>query len=229
MAATLHVLRVFLGPAGSGGNPLGVFPDGGSIAEDARQSVAADLGFSETVFVDAVDDDGARIAIYTPARQLPFAGHPTVGTSWLLSRRGTPVQVLHVLAGDVATWQADDLTWIRGRPEWAFDIGAEQLASPADVEAIREAPPERRSWYPWAWIDEGAGLLRSRFFAEEVGIVEDEATGLAAVAMGGMLGRSLTIRQGKGSELYVRPGHGGTVEVGGRVVEDDVREYSLPT
>jgi len=80
----LHVLRVFLGDGGTGGNPLGVFLDGGSVPEGRRQDVAADLGFSETVFVD----DAARgeIRIYTPAVEIPFAGHPVVGTAWLLER-----------------------------------------------------------------------------------------------------------------------------------------------
>ena len=57
----LHVLRVFIGPDGSGGNPLGVFVEGGEIAPERRQAVAHDLDFSETVFVDSVDDGVARI------------------------------------------------------------------------------------------------------------------------------------------------------------------------
>ena len=80
----LHVLRVFLGPDGRGGNPLGVFLDGGVFPRDRRLAVAHELGFSETVFVDEVDGDRARIAIYTPAMEMAFAGHPSVGTSWLL-------------------------------------------------------------------------------------------------------------------------------------------------
>ena len=53
------------------------------------------------------------------------------------------------------------------------------------------------------------GELRSRYFATDVGIREDEATGAAAVVIGERLGRPLTIRQGVGSELHVRPGPGG--------------------
>ena len=75
----VHVLRVFIGPGGSGGNPLGVFVEGAVIAPERRQAVAHELNFSETVFVDSVDDGVARIAIHTPATELPFAGHPTVG------------------------------------------------------------------------------------------------------------------------------------------------------
>ena len=79
---TLHTLRVFLGPDGEGGNPLGVFPDGHLIAPADRQAVAAELGFSETVFVD--DRATGELRIFTPAVELPLAGHPLVGTAWLL-------------------------------------------------------------------------------------------------------------------------------------------------
>ena len=74
-----------------------------------------------------------------------------------------------------------------------------------------------RGRYVWAWEDETAGRLRSRYFPTDLGIAEDEATGAAAVVMGDRLGRPLTIRQGVGSELHVRPRGDGTIEVGGRV------------
>ncbi|HEX5147953.1 MAG TPA: PhzF family phenazine biosynthesis protein [Candidatus Limnocylindrales bacterium] len=102
----VHILRVFLGPDGGGGNPLGVFLDGGAIDTGRRLGVAQELGFSETVFVDEVAGGSARIAIFTPGTELPFAGHPTVGTSWLLAEVGTPVDApgprwrrRHVAAG----------------------------------------------------------------------------------------------------------------------------------
>jgi predicted PhzF superfamily epimerase YddE/YHI9 len=78
--------------------------------------------------------------------------------------------------------------------------------------------------YVWAWIDETSGSIRSRYFATDYGIVEDEATGAAAVAMGGDLRRDLTIRQGVGSEILVRPQPDGTIEIGGRVALVEVRE-----
>ena len=81
--------------------------------------------------------------------------------------------------------------------------------------------------YVWAWIDESAGIVRSRSFPTDFGIAEDEATGIAAVAMGGMIGRPLTICQGIGSEIAVVPGGDGTVEIGGRVELVEAREYPL--
>jgi predicted PhzF superfamily epimerase YddE/YHI9 len=224
----LHVLRVFLGPDGGGGNPLGVFLDGSSVPRDRRQAVAADLGLSETVFVDAVAPPVAEVAIFTPAIEMRFAGHPTVGTSWLLRRSGRPVDVLRVPAGDVRTWHDGDLTWIRARPEWAPDLRFVELATAGEVEALRPPPPGDPGYYAWAWLDAGIGVIRSRFFANAFGIPEDEATGAAAVRLGARHGIPLTIRQGRASELHVRPGPDGMVEVGGRVAMTDVRRYRDP-
>jgi predicted PhzF superfamily epimerase YddE/YHI9 len=221
----LHVLRVFVGPKGRGGNPLGVFLEGSSVPHDQRLPVARALGFSETVFVDEVDGDGARISIFTPGRELAFAGHPTVGTSWLLRHTGVVVDRLLVPAGVVATWQADDLAWIRARASWVHPITVVEYDDPIKVERMTGSPDNEGSYYAWAWIDEAAGTLRSRYFASGLGIREDEATGAAAVVMGDKLGRPLTITQGVGSELHVRRGADGTVEVGGRVLLDDVRDY----
>lgn len=60
--AELHVLRVFCDAAWSHGNPLGVFLDGDEVPEERRQEVAAELGFSETVFVDDAAEGRMRIS-----------------------------------------------------------------------------------------------------------------------------------------------------------------------
>jgi predicted PhzF superfamily epimerase YddE/YHI9 len=223
----LHVLRVFLGPDGGGGNPLGVFLDGRAIRPDRRLGVAHELGFSETVFVDEVTEGSARIAIYTPGTELRFAGHPTVGTSWLLAQVGTPVDTLHVPAGDVGTWRDGDLTWIRARAAWVHALDVREYATAGEVEALEPGRPGEPGLYAWAWEDEPAGRLRSRYFPTDLGIVEDEATGAAAVVMGDRLARPLTIRQGVGSELLVRPDPvAGTVDVGGRCRLETARDFA---
>ena len=222
----LHVMRVFLGPDGGGGNPLGVFLDGSAIEPDRRLAVAHDLGFSETVYVDRVDRDVAQIAIYTPGTELAFAGHPTVGTAWLLAQRGTPVTSLRVRAGDVGTWQDAERSWIRARASWVHQLDIRQLATSAEVDALRPGRLGDPGLYAWAWEDEAAGRIRSRYFPTDLGIVEDEATGAAAVVMGDRIGRPLTIRQGVGSQLIVRPDSvAGTVDVGGRCRLEAVRDH----
>lgn len=222
---TLNVVRVFVGPGGTGGNPLGVFLDGAAVPEDRRQAIAADLAFSETVFVD--DPRVGRLRIYTPTTELPFAGHPLVGTAWLLARAGTWVDALRPPAGVVATWEDDDRHWIRARAEWAPSMALQQLPSARTVDDLTGAPPGVDVLAAWAWEDEDAGRVRVRVFAPGLGIAEDEATGAAAVVLGTALARSLVIRQGVGSELRTRPGPGGTAEVGGRVVALEDRDYRV--
>ena len=219
----LHVLRVFIGPDGRGGNPLGVFLDGAAIAPDRRQAVAAKLGYSETVFVDDIDEGTgiAVVRIFTPAAEIPFAGHPTVGTSWLLASLGRHIDTRRCPAGDVATWtDTEGRRWVRARASWIHAFVADRLASVADVEAATPPSMGTPGRYVWAWEDEMAGRLRARYFPTDYGILEDEATGAAAVRMGHDLGRPITIRQGVGSELLVRPDPNpasDAVEVGGRV------------
>jgi predicted PhzF superfamily epimerase YddE/YHI9 len=223
MRTPLHVLRVFVGDGG-GGNPLGVFLDGAAVPADARQAVAADLGFSETVFVD---DRAGRVQIYTPSVPLPFAGHPLVGTAWLLAQQGAPVDALHPPAGAVPTWvDADGIRWIRGRAEWAPPFEFRQYDDPAEIDRL--TPPPDAHLDVWGWIDEPAGTVRSRVFVSAIGIAEDEATGAAAVRLVTQLGRPIQIRQGVGSVLHARPGPDGSADVGGLVVLDETREYRLP-
>lgn len=224
--ATLHVLRVFTGPGAGGGNPLGIFVDGAEVPPGARQEVAAELGFSETVFVDDVTTGAVRI--FTPAAELPFAGHPLVGTSWLLRESGRGLDMLRCRAGDVATWRGeDDRTWIRGRAEWAPGMDLRQLPAADDVEALSGAPDGGDFVDTWAWLDEGAGVIRSRVFAPRYGIAEDEATGAAAVRLVTQVARPVEIRQGRGSVIVARPGPDGTAEIGGACVLDEVRPFAV--
>jgi predicted PhzF superfamily epimerase YddE/YHI9 len=222
VSVALHTLRVFLGPGGGGGNPLGVILDGAAVPPERRQAVAADLGFSETVFVD--DRATGALRIFTPTVELPLAGHPLVGTAWLLAHAGTPVDTLRPPAGDVPTWVDGELTWIRARAEWAQMYDIQRLAAPAEVDAYA-VPGGDAMVEVWAWEDEAAGRVRARVFPNGIGIEEDEATGAAAIQLGALIGRDIVIRQGAGSELHARPGGDGTVAVGGRVELVDERNY----
>jgi trans-2,3-dihydro-3-hydroxyanthranilate isomerase len=73
------------------GNQLAVFTDAREIPEDRLQQLAREINFSETVFVYPAAGDGhARIRIFTPTLELPFAGHPVLGTAFVL---GGPLQL----------------------------------------------------------------------------------------------------------------------------------------
>jgi predicted PhzF superfamily epimerase YddE/YHI9 len=224
--ATLHVLRVFCDEAGEWGNPLGVFLDGTEVAAERRQGVAAELGFSETVYVD----DAARgeIRIFTPGLELEFAGHPTVGTAWLLAQEGVGCEVLRPPAGEIAVRREGELTYVAARAEWSPPWELIELSSPAEVEAL-DGPPGGREdeIYLWAWVDEEAGVVRSRCFSLADGVGEDEATGSAAIMLSAALECPLTIHQGRGSLLHATPLGEGRAEVGGRTVLDELRELAV--
>ncbi len=222
----LHVLSVFVGDGGDGGNPLGVFLHGGAVPASERQPIAARLGFSETVFVD--DPGTGELAIYTPATELPFAGHPLVGAAWLLAQdRPTPPAALRPPAGEVSTRQEAGLTFITGRPEWAPPFELLQHDSAADVDALPGAPAGRDLAGCWAWEDEAGGILRARVFAGRLGVEEDEATGSHALRLAAALGRALVIHQGRGSTICARPLDHGRVEIGGRVNLLERREWPI--
>ena len=220
----LHILRVFCDAEWEFGNRLGVFLDGAEVPEERRQAVAHELGFSETVFVD--DPGAGRIRIFTPGLELGFAGHPTVGTAWLLAKERRPVGLLRPPAGEVRVRVDGGRTYVAARPEWGPPWRLFELQ---DAMAVEEAPglPEGDVGCVWAWVDEAEGTVRSRCFSHEDGVGEDEATGSAAIVLAAAVARPIEILQGRGSRLDARPLGDGFAEVGGRVVLDEVRELVL--
>jgi predicted PhzF superfamily epimerase YddE/YHI9 len=209
----VRVLRVFTGEAGESGNLLGVVCDAGEIPQARRQAIAAELGYSETVFVER----DTHVQIFTPAAELPFAGHPMVGSAWLLRR-----PVLHVPAGDVRARVRGDRAWVLARAQWCPRFERRQLATPADVDAF--SAPAGGSLQVWAFSDEARGRIRARVFAPDLGVPEDPATGSATVALCAALDRAITIEQGPGCLIEARPLGDGVIELSGRVADDGIRE-----
>jgi|FEC22Drversion2_1045045.scaffolds.fasta_scaffold00497_27 trans-2,3-dihydro-3-hydroxyanthranilate isomerase len=73
-----------------GGNPLAVFPDASGLTDEQMQSLAAEFNLSETTFVLPPSDPAntARVRIFNRTAEMPFAGHPNVGTGWVLAGMG---------------------------------------------------------------------------------------------------------------------------------------------
>src|SRR5216684_1098205 len=73
-----------------GGNPLAVFPDAQGLSDGEMQSLAAEFNLSETTFVLPAEDaaNTARVRIFNRKNEMPFAGHPNVGTGWVLAGLG---------------------------------------------------------------------------------------------------------------------------------------------
>lgn len=114
-----------------GGNPLAVFPEAEGLTTKEMQCLAREMNLSETIFVLPPQAPGAdfKVRIFTPATELPFAGHPIVGTHWVLAHLGRvklrePVTLVHlelgvgVLPADlhVAGGRVERVVMTQGRP-----------------------------------------------------------------------------------------------------------------
>jgi trans-2,3-dihydro-3-hydroxyanthranilate isomerase len=161
------------------GNPLAVFTAGEGIAPERMQRVAREMNLSETVFVLPPEEGGdARIRIFTPAVELPFAGHPTLGSAFVLcGQRGLGAIELETGAGVV-------------RVEFAAVNG------PGLPGRMRQPIP---TWEPYEWAAGQSWKLRN--FVPALGVTEDPATGSAAGPLAVHLARHDQIAFGQQIEI----------------------------
>jgi predicted PhzF superfamily epimerase YddE/YHI9 len=222
MSVDVTVLRVFTDADGKSGNSLGII-DASTVPPADRQRLARQLRYSETIFVDLPSQGSstAHAQIFTPAVELSFAGHPTVGVSWWLRERGTPIHPFRSQPDSFEVSYEGEFAVVRAFAEWAPEFVINQLDSAHDVtDADADKYSDDFPHYLWAWIDKSAGRIRSRSFAPELGVHEDEATGAAAIRITDYLSRDLTIIQGKGSVIRTWWSPDGWVRVGGSAVHD---------
>jgi trans-2,3-dihydro-3-hydroxyanthranilate isomerase len=215
---SVRVVRVFT-REGAGGNPLGIHD--GLLDADEMQTMAATLGYSETIFIGAATEAVTPVRIFTPTYEMPFAGHPLVGATWHCAAPGRMV-VLGCQIGTVTGRRFDsDRAGIEVEQTPSVEAvdppvgvtSAWVARMPLEYEVHRLADPDAVAGYTadgrpdhrlvFAFGDDGlADVVRARFFAGGVGVDEDPATGSAAVALAAVLrseGRhsgSLTIHQG---------------------------------
>lgn len=243
----VDVVRVFTRD-GAGGNHLGIVE--GHLDADAMQSIARSVGHSETVFIDETDGVAAA-RIFTPGHELPFAGHPLVGAGWWLREQGRPVRSFTTGVGAIAVSYDGaravieaplDQPVTAGTPPpgivGAVDVAVVAMPLPYTVIEVSSAaalealePDEWEFIYCFARVDERT--VRSRFFAADAGIVEDPATGSAAVALAarlqaaGTASGKLTIFQGEeiGHPSQIDLGwSAGTATVGGTSASEPALE-----
>jgi trans-2,3-dihydro-3-hydroxyanthranilate isomerase len=123
------------------GNQLAVFPGGAAVPEGLMQATARELNLSETVFVlPPAGDADARIRIFTPDRELPFAGHPVLGSAVVLGeQRGLDVVRLETGSGVVPVELRREGDVVFGRmeqpiPAWEAYARADELLRAVGVE-----------------------------------------------------------------------------------------------
>lgn len=224
----MRIVNVFTNQEGEFGNPLGIVVDErGLFDKERRQQIAVKSGFSEVVFINSIENK--NISIYSPQREIPFAGHAIVGASYFLRMKyKISVTQLVGIKGTIETWEESGLTWVRGElsitPHWNY----EQLSSSSLIESIStEQSVLKEHTVVWAWLDEVKGIIRARTFASDWGIPEDEANGSGSMKLAASLKKELILYHGKGSIIYARPSKSGFAEVGG-LVELSRGEKQLP-
>jgi len=109
-----------------GGNQLAVFHNAGKLERAQMQALALEMNFSESTFVipPARRSRPIRVRIFTPRREIPMAGHPTVGTTWVLASRGQLAMgnaTLRLGVGDITVAiegrvRSPNLVWMEHRP-----------------------------------------------------------------------------------------------------------------
>jgi trans-2,3-dihydro-3-hydroxyanthranilate isomerase len=134
-----------------GGNPLAVVLDADGLSDTQMQQVAREFNYSETTFVlPAEQGHDRRVRIFTPAREVPFAGHPNVGTAFVLASLGAfgslddPVEVtFEEVAGavPVSIRRDGDRIWCELRAPQALALGPE-LPVPAVADAVGLTPQD---------------------------------------------------------------------------------------
>ncbi len=278
------------------GNPLVVFPDAADLTSEEMQKIAREFNLSETTFVSnpTAPEANYKMRIFTPAQELPFAGHPSIGTAYVLAKEGRrfsltspvthirqeigigvlPLEIRH----DGSRIGRIDMT--QGTPKMGRKVeDIQKLAdmlriAVKDIEATGLAPQISSTGVNQLMVSistlrtltnlkpdlygllefmmemncEGGGVylftretidresdVHARFFAPDVGISEDPATGSAAGALGAYLAYSKSlphengkfvieqgIEIGRPSIIHVevqRGEKGMIVKVGGNVVD----------
>lgn len=121
-----------------GGNQLAVFTDARGLSDAEMQSLAAEMNYSETTFVLPPDDPAntARVRIFTRVHEMPFAGHPNVGTAFVLARHGRD-------SGGVLRFEEiAGLVEVRVAMNAASDVASATIAAPQPLSTGVELPAE---------------------------------------------------------------------------------------
>ncbi len=197
------------------GNPLTVVIDAEGLDDAQMQAIARETNHSETTFATGRAPDGTpRVRIFTPAAELPFAGHPTLGTAHVLGAWALDLNI-----GRIHIDREGDLLWMTQKPATfgpplnpamlSTCLGVEALGGEvvstgtpvaivpvADIPTLRAAELDARRYVGpdiagiYVFAPRPDGTVQARFFADFVGIHEDPATGGAAGPLAAWLHRA---------------------------------------
>lgn len=144
-----------------GGNPLAVFPRAEGLTGEEMQAIAKEMNLSETTFILPATrpDCAARVRIFTPAQELPFAGHPTIGTSWVLASHGM-------------------------LPDGATELRLEEGVGPIEVTLEGDARNPTMLWMKHPPATFGPEVRERSEMARSLGLTEDDLLSGAPIVVG---------------------------------------------
>ena len=209
-----HVVDVFA-EAPYQGNQLAVVLEADDLSSESMQGIALEMNYSETTFVcsDRQADGGYETRIFTPAQELPFAGHPTLGTAWVIRNHiaADAPRTVHLNLGIgtvpvtfAASEDDGEIPWFTAPPvEFGPIIQRDQMAM-----ALNLSPEDIDEGVPVQQLSAGIVVncvplihlfctetlhqqndLCTRFFFDAHGVREDSATGSATACLGAYLVR----------------------------------------
>jgi PhzF family phenazine biosynthesis protein len=150
-----HLVNVFA-ESPLGGNPLCVFEDARGMDDATMQALALQFNLSETTFVLPSTDATARVRIFTPTFEMPFAGHPTLGTAHVVrATRGCGDAVtLHMRAGIIPVHASGDVWTLQANPprHRAPEASPDDIAAALGLRVADLAPDA-------LWVDTGSDQL----------------------------------------------------------------------
>ena len=127
MTIPFYIVDVFTNTKYAG-NQLAIFMNAEALTTTEMQQIATEINFAESTFVTSIDEkkNAAAIKIFTPAPDMKFAGHPIIGTSWVLlnkvfEKTATTLE-LHVPIGGIKVKQENDLMWLKAAQPEFFDV-----------------------------------------------------------------------------------------------------------
>jgi trans-2,3-dihydro-3-hydroxyanthranilate isomerase len=148
------------------GNQLGVFRDAADLTAGEMQAIAREMNYSETTFIlsEEQHSGGYEVKIFTPAEEVPFAGHPTLGTAFLIQQKiiGKPVEkiILNLKAGPIPVsffYRSDSLEYLwmkQNSPEFGGTFDQDMIA-----KALRLDKQDLLDKYPVQEVSTGLPFL----------------------------------------------------------------------
>ncbi|WP_374172118.1 PhzF family phenazine biosynthesis protein [Flavobacterium tructae] len=131
MSLPFYIVDVFANKKYTG-NQLAVFTEAENLSTEEMQQMAREINFAESTFITKLDREKnkAEIRIFTPAHEMQFAGHPIIGTSWVLINKifdNSPENItLEVPIGSIPIHQSEDLIWLKAAQPKFWDIYAKE-------------------------------------------------------------------------------------------------------